>query len=120
MGFWLLKIGAAFLLTYLGVKALNNLFPSVRPFIVDGIAPLTPHGNDPSFPSSHAADGAVMAYFIWSLRKDWGIAAFGLVGLIGAGRVAAHLHYPIDIVGGVILGVLASYLVLKFWPRKLT
>ena len=34
---------------------------------------------------------------------------------IGLARVAAGVHYPSDIIGGMILGILTGYLVHQSW-----
>lgn len=117
--FWLVQIGIAMAIVYLGVKILNDLFPELRPFVAGSFTPLIEHANDPSFPSSHTAAGAVFATFMWKLRRDWGIVAFILTGLVGLSRVMVGVHYPIDILGGAILGAASALVVIKFWPRKL-
>jgi len=116
---WVVKISLAMGLTYLLIKAGNFLFPEARPFIAERFTPLIQHPNNPSFPSSHTALAAVLATFMWQLRRDWGVIAFILVALVGFGRVMVGVHYPWDILGGALIGIIGTVLVLKFWPRRL-
>jgi undecaprenyl-diphosphatase len=116
--FWSIKLGLVLLIVTLIDLAINHVYPTSRPFVVEGIEPLIPHQADPSFPSTHAANAAVLATFIWRLHRGWGILAWVLAVLVGVGRVAAQLHYPVDVVGGLVIGFVVSYLVLRLWPRS--
>ena len=54
-----------------------------------------------------------LAMTVYFYRKQLGIITFILAALVGVGRVAAHVHSPIDILGGAILGLLAG--VAGYW-----
>ncbi|HWA20036.1 MAG TPA: phosphatase PAP2 family protein [Devosia sp.] len=62
-----------------------------------------------SFPSGHATTAFALAACIGflSVRWFWPAVAFALV--IGVSRVALGLHYPSDVLGGAILGLLGAY-----------
>ncbi len=115
---WLLRLAIALILAYLSVKLFNDFVPEKRPFIAGNFQPLIDPGSDPSFPSDHATMAAVMATFIWQLKRSWGIIAFALAILVGIGRVSAGVHYPWDIAGGLILGIVIAVLTLKLLPRR--
>jgi len=38
--------------------------------------------------------------------------------LIGIARIAAGVHYPLDILGGIILGTLTGYIAYRFLGKK--
>ncbi len=61
----------------------------------------------PSFPSGHAMGGlAVYATLGWVLRGPAGLALGASWGtLIGLSRVLVGVHYPTDVLAGLILGV---------------
>ncbi len=71
-----------------------------------------------SFPSAHAVNTMAIFYFlsVW-FRKKW-LITFSLV--IGIARMLAGYHYPMDIMGGWILGygvgVLIVYLFAHLMP----
>ncbi|MDO8521184.1 MAG: phosphatase PAP2 family protein [bacterium] len=79
--------------------------PLARPFVELSFTPLVSVG-DPlgSFPSSHATVFAALGMAIfWQNKK---IGTWFLVGaaLVGLARIAAGVHYPIDILAGFLLG----------------
>ena len=79
--------------------------PIARPFVELSFTPLV-LGENPleSFPSSHATIFAALGVAIFWQNKKVGI--WFLLGalLVGLARVAAGVHYPIDILAGFLLG----------------
>jgi membrane-associated phospholipid phosphatase len=75
-----------------------------------------------SFPSGHAF-GTVIFYGLFAyldytyLNPPWNlvIAALlvGLIGLIGVSRVYLKAHYPSDVVGGWLLGLVSLLLIIE-------
>jgi undecaprenyl-diphosphatase len=115
--------GAGF--TNLAVWMLNhvfrlNLWP--RPFTLYESArhaamTLFYFPHDPSFPSNAAAVSFALAFGIWFTNRKAGAVLFVLAFLWSFARVYCGVHYPLDIVGGVAVGFLVSYLTYKaFWP----
>src|SRR3989344_2734013 len=49
--------------------------------------------------------------FIYNRR--WGIVFFIAAIAMGAGRVLAHIHWPIDILGGAVIGIVSAAIVWK-------
>ncbi|HTK03736.1 MAG TPA: phosphatase PAP2 family protein [Alphaproteobacteria bacterium] len=97
------------------------LFPTMRPFRVEhDLLPLTlTIPNDGSFPSGHTAEAFALAITVWLHDKKVGWIYLIVALLVGAGRVLAHVHYPIDIVGGALIGTLVAVVVEKIHFRKL-
>ena len=91
---------------------------AVTPITVAPIAPVTMVPGDrllqkrltsSSFPSSHATTMATLAtILIWAYRRKtrWAWTALLLPLLVGWSRVYVGVHYPLDVVGGWILGTL--------------
>ena len=86
-----------------------------------------------SFPSGHAVNTAAMTtalvVLLWPVLRTRGrraaavAAAAVLTALTAADRVALGVHYPTDVVAGVLFGagfVLASYLAFRHWPAPST
>lgn len=63
-----------------------------------------------SFPSGHATFFFAMATALYLYDKKWGIGFFIAAALMGTSRVIAGIHYPSDIVGGALVGVIVAYI----------
>lgn len=87
------------------VALLKFLFPFARPFVVLGTHPIASVSAMASFPSGHAFVLGALAGAAWFFSKQLSFL-LGAVAIITAiGRVYVGLHYPIDIVVGLILGI---------------
>ncbi len=79
-------------------------YPRPRPFVGHAVRLLTPPTADPSFPSDHALAAFAIAAALVQTRRRVGIWLFGLAALLAFARVFVGMHYPLDVVGGAILG----------------
>ncbi len=80
-----------------------------RPFAVLGENPLVPMGaGDSSFPSGHASFLFAMAFFVFWYYRRLGWVLIILSALVGAARIYAGVHWPLDILGGACVGILAA------------
>lgn len=70
-----------------------------------------------SFPSGHAAFFFALAAAVYGFNKKWGIGFFASAAVISISRIAAGVHYPSDIVGGMIIGILAAYITSKIYKK---
>ncbi|SEB51589.1 undecaprenyl-diphosphatase [Paenibacillus sp. GP183] len=84
-----------------------------RPFVSHHVIQLVQHEASASFPSNHAAAAFAVATSIWLWRRKDGWVWFILAALIGFSRIWSGIHYPTDIVGGAILGVILAVLIGK-------
>ena len=91
------------------VKVSASLHADPRPFVQHpGLRPLFPHPADNGFPSDHTAISAVVAFVVLARQRLWGVVLLALSVLIGAARVAAHVHHWQDIGGGLLVGLVAA------------
>jgi len=67
-----------------------------------------------SFPSGHATFYMALAVSIFFYHKKAGYIFMLFALLIGIARIIGGVHFPIDILGGFILGGLISYLFAFF------
>ena len=72
--------------------------------------------TDPhSFPSGHAARSGMLAVIALGLGPLWlGLTLLVWAPLVGMARIIMGVHYPSDVVAGMVLGVLIGGLVLIF------
>lgn len=59
---------------------------------------------DKSFPSDHATLAFAAAALIYSFNPRAGYAAYGCAILIALSRIMVGVHYPSDVIAGVLLG----------------
>ncbi|MFA6077272.1 MAG: phosphatase PAP2 family protein [Candidatus Paceibacterota bacterium] len=93
---------------------LKLLIHTPRPFLaLTNVKALFPETGF-AFPSGHAAFFAALSISIFFSHKKAGYLFMFFAFLIGLARIMAGVHFPIDILGGFILGALVSYLVAYF------
>ncbi len=120
-----LMMMAAMALTYLvGNVFLKNVIARPRPFYVDNsVALLIPSPSEYSFPSGHTMNGFAAATVLFFHYRKAGVAALLLAATIAFSRMYLFVHYPTDIIGGIIVGVADAWLVYtivrKFGKREL-
>lgn len=91
---------------------LKNLVARTRPYeVINGLHILIEKQHDFSFPSGHtcASFAAALVYYRLCPRK-WGIAAVVLASLIAFSRLYVGVHYPSDVLVGVVIGAFAAWL----------
>ncbi len=127
-------VGLACIIAYLLNLLLEHLLFEPRPFVNHHIHLLLAHQADASFPSDHTAwSFAVVGMLLfltlpsaisfWRKRKQEVqnsgsaallvpvcllVGALAMASLIGLARVYVGLHYPVDIFGGAIDGLIAA------------
>jgi undecaprenyl-diphosphatase len=89
----------------------GHLYYDTRPFVTEHIAPLMSHAPDNGFPSDHALLASFLGFTLLFYSRRIGLLLVLLALLIGAARVAAHIHHPIDIVGSFAIAALAVGLI---------
>lgn len=69
------------------------------------------HESAPAFPSGHASVFFALAFTMFFFNKKWGywFLIFAIVNSFA--RVAAGVHWPSDILGGVAVGAIAFFVV---------
>ncbi len=105
--YWIAKIMSLFYQTY------------ERPFILLKVEPKATFLDNPGFPSDHALFVMTLVLIIVAVskQKTSTIALlFGLVFLVGIGRILALVHTPQDILGGYA----AAFIGVGIWYRFFT
>jgi undecaprenyl-diphosphatase len=81
-----------------------------RPFDVLGFAPLISESGS-SFPSGHMVWFFALAMVVWYANRKWGIWYFILALAMGVARIYVGVHWPFDILGGAIIGILSAMVI---------
>lgn len=87
---------------------LKNVVARPRPCWVREVALLIANPQDYSFPSGHTQASVASTIVLWRANRKWGIAAAVLTVLIAFSRMYLYVHYPSDIIGGAICGVISG------------
>ncbi len=105
----ILSLGVGLLM---GNLVLKNLIARERPCWIDTTIPLLVRNpKDYSFPSGHTLASFEGAVSIWLYNRKWGAAALVLATLIGFSRLYLFVHFPSDVLGGLVLGILIAVFV---------
>jgi undecaprenyl-diphosphatase len=104
-------------------SAIHALFNRPRPFDAElGTYLLFYRPNDPTFPSNMAAVVFGLAIAVWLKNRRVGFWLMGMATLASFARVYVGIHYPADILGGALFGLMgvgaAFFLMWFLWPVK--
>lgn len=91
-------------------ELIRYFYPHLRPFEVFNFVPLI-YDYASSFPSGHAAFFFALATIIFIFHKKWGIVYFLGSFIIVLSRIMAGIHWPIDILGGMAVGIGSAVLI---------
>jgi len=98
---------------------LKLLIVSPRPFIFfENVKPLFLHGGMDSFPSGHSMFFAALAMSLYFIHKRIGYLFFIVALIVGLARVAAGIHFPIDIFFGYIFGIIVALIFKRIFRKK--
>ena len=94
----------------IGNFILKNLVARERPCWIDtDVLMLIPVPHDYSFPSGHTTSSVISAVVLMQEHKKLGIPAIILASLIAFSRMYLFVHFPTDILGGLMLGLIIGF-----------
>lgn len=108
-----LMMGVALLMgLILGNGLLKNLIARTRPYDCDGVTVelLIEKLSDFSFPSGHTLASFEAATVLMIRDKRFGIPALVIASLVALSRLYLYVHFPTDVLGGLILGIAIAFL----------
>lgn len=109
----IMAICALILTTIIGEGLLKNLVKRPRPFTsLSDIELLISAPTSYSFPSGHTGSSFAVAGILGSQIKKSRFYVFALAILIAFSRMYLYVHYPGDIIAGMMLGLFSAQIVL--------
>jgi undecaprenyl-diphosphatase len=92
---------------------IKNIFVRPRPFMVNETIDLlikTPSGY--SFPSGHTASSFAFAAVLFFNKVPYRKTIMALAALMGFSRLYLYVHYPSDVLAGMVLGIFIGWVVV--------
>jgi undecaprenyl-diphosphatase len=100
------------------VRVAGAIHSDPRPFVQDpSLHAWFPHPADNGFPSDHTAVAAMTSVVVLRRHRTVGLVLLAITVMIGAARVAAHVHHVQDIVAGGAIGVVCALAGALVWRQ---
>lgn len=120
---WGILVLLALLIDFISCNVfLKNLIARDRPcWIYPEVPMLVAVPEDYSFPSGHTMAAFAASAALFFKDKIWGTAALVLAAVMGISRLYLFVHWPTDVLAGMILGVGCAFLareILTKWERR--
>lgn len=94
---------------------IKNIVARPRPYrMIEMLSILIPEPGEYSFPSGHTSSSFAAGVVLYlMLPKKYGVPAMILAFLLGISRLYVGVHYPTDVLGGMVMGTLIAFAVVK-------
>ena len=102
-----------FLLCNLSLKVIFN---RTRPYEYVDVELITARPHDASFPSGHTAICFSLAFALFFCRVRGWKTAMAVSSLVAFSRLYLHVHFPTDVLGGIVCGLIAGLFASFFDP----
>ncbi|TAL57512.1 MAG: phosphatase PAP2 family protein [Bacteroidetes bacterium] len=122
---WLVVLSVVILITLsdqISVHLFKEIFQRYRPchnlLLQDRVQLINGHcGGDYGFVSSHAANAFALTTFLifFFRRRDFALFMYLWASVVCYSRVYAGVHYPFDILGGMMLGIFLGLIGYKIY-----
>ncbi len=98
----------------LGIWLMKNAIARLRPCTINTMVNLLiSRPSDYSFPSGHTIASFVSVFFLFKARKWMGWAALFPAIMIAFSRMYLYVHFPSDILGGIVFAYIIFWIVNK-------
>jgi membrane-associated phospholipid phosphatase len=123
--YWLVDASLGFrifmvlLTTDILATGLKQFLHQPRPYWVSDVQHLGGEETSYGIPSTHASDSlSVWLYLAYQLRKGWLWAvSIALILLISFSRLYLGVHFPHDLVAGLLIGLVVLFIFIKYENR---
>lgn len=116
------KIGLNILIALLLCGVFGNLIikpivQRIRPYNIRSMELLIKTPSDYSFPSGHtySAFATAMSVYFYNRRKSVGLFIYAI--LMAFSRMYLYVHYPTDILAGIVFGIFFAFVSKKLLDR---
>lgn len=106
----------------LNSSVLKNMITRPRPchivngaYIIENVRLLVSCGSGFSFPSSHAANSFAIAALLSIYYQKLSWLFILLATIVGFSRIYVGVHFPSDVIGGAVVGVICSLILYYSW-----
>lgn len=111
-------LGTLILSTILGEGVIKHLVQRIRPSAsIPAAKLLIAKPLSYSFPSGHATSSFAATGILSKYFKNYAPEFFGLASLIAFSRLYLYVHYPTDVLAGIILGLICSRITIYIFNR---
>ena len=94
----------------IGNGLIKFLVDRPRPFVENpDIILLISAPTSSSFPSGHTIGAVAMAVALYMYNKKAGYIGFVFAAIIAFSRLYLYVHYPTDIIAGIVIGTICGY-----------
>lgn len=112
----------ALIVALIATTLLSRVIDRPRPFEAPAnpetpIVRLIPPPHNASFPSGHTGSAVAMAAAFVFANRRIGYVAVCVAAAIAMSRVLVGVHYPSDLLGGILMGLSAFFIVRFFHSR---
>jgi undecaprenyl-diphosphatase len=98
------------------VEFIRFFYPNPRPFKALGLEPLIEPIITSSFPSGHATVFFALTTLVYFINKKYFWHFAGAAVLVSLGRIIVGVHWPLDILGGAVLGIVIVLIARRLLP----
>lgn len=113
-----IALGALILSTILGEGILKHVVQRIRPSAdISAVNLLISKPLSYSFPSGHTASSFAVTGVLVKYFKKYAPGFWILASLIAFSRLYLYVHYPTDVLGGIILGLICSNVVIYVFSK---
>ncbi len=91
-------------------EGIRFFYPAARPFVLLGFSPMISESGS-SFPSGHMTWFFALAAIVWFTNRKWGTWYLALSVLMGIARIYVGVHWPSDILGGIVVGLASGWFI---------
>jgi len=114
----IMTLAALILSSILGEGILKHLVHRMRPFYnMPTMNLLISKPLSYSFPSGHTASSFAAAGILSKHLKNYNFVFFTMAFLISFSRLYLGVHYPTDVLGGIILGLICSKIITHIFNK---
>lgn len=110
--------GFAGILALLINLVISHIWFRPRPFVAlphGSFNQIIPHSNDASFPSDHTSGSFGFASATWGKNTKWISCSFTILAvMVMVSRVYVGVHYPTDVLAGLVVGSISGRIMWKF------